>query len=314
MRQTRIPCIVAVFISLCLFAVGERLDARQSVEAPAGMRSLEEPGGSGLSTVELPLADPNGCYASRPETEEALPATSSTGGIKEVIPDKFMERYQQWKTEFLSTEVGREQWDRYLHHPYLTLTINVDSDNQNGARTGKYKWDDSGKLVAANITVGAKIDDGYPSPVYYPVMNSLAPRESANVVSGAVLAATKLAHEFGHVNRMVDVDGALWQLQSKLMPAYNKILLSNGRNTSDPRLVELAKQMGGTPVEVWEDHEYWGEANAMLYLCDRITKENLRCSLFTRIRRSVELYAENYADRFVQIVQAKQSPGHCGWR
>ena len=43
------------------------------------------------------------------------------------------------------------------------------------------------------------------------------------------------------------------------MPQYNKIFLSNGRNANDPRLIELAKQIGGTPVEIWEDREYWGK-------------------------------------------------------
>ena len=50
--------------------------------------------------------------------------------------------------------------------------------------------------------------------------------------------------------------------------------------------------MGGTPREIWEDREYWGEANAMIYLRDRFTEENLRCPLFSRIRRSVDLCQE----------------------
>jgi hypothetical protein len=61
--------------------------------------------------------------------------------------------------------------------------------------------------------------------------------------------------------------------------------------------------MGGTPVEVWEDREYWGEANAMLYLRDRITKESEQRALFSRIMRTVELYSKNYAERFDQIAQ-----------
>ena len=41
--------------------------------------------------------------------------------------------------------------------------------------------------------------------------------------------------------------------------------------------MELASQMGGTPVTIWEDREYWGETNAMLYLRDRITENGMRC-------------------------------------
>jgi len=168
-------------------------------------------------------------------------------------------------------------------------------------------------LTAATITLGCRIDDGFPNPIYYPVMHSLSPGQTSHVVSGNVLAATKIAHEFGHVNRMVIADGALCQLQTRLIPTYNRILLGNGRNTRDPRLIELANQMGGTPVEIWEDHEYWGEANAMLYLCEKITKESLRCTVLSRIKRTIQLYAENYAERFVQIAQAQRSPTPCGW-
>lgn len=237
----------------------------------------------------------------------------ASGSIKEVVPDKYLARYLDWKNEFLSTETGRRQWDFYDQSPRFTLTITVSRENAHGARTGKYKWNDSGGLIAATITLGCRIDEGYPNPIYYPVMNSLSPRQSSHAVSGNILAATKVAHEFGHVNRMSIVDAALCQLQTRLIPAYNKILLANGRNTRDPRLLELARQMGGTPVEIWEDHEYWGEANAMLYLCDRITKESLRCTLLSRIKRTIQLYAENYAERFVQIAQAQRSPTPCGW-
>ena len=259
-----------------------------------------------LHTALLLVAAPVGLSA---ETS----VKPASGSIKEVIPDKYQERYRDWKTEFLSTETGRRQWDFYEQNPRFTLTITVSRENAQGASTGKYKWNDSGGLIGATITLGCRIDEGYPNPIYYPVMNSLSPRQSSHMVSGNILAATKVAHEFGHVNQMATVDGALSQLQSRLIPAYNKILLANGRNTRDPRLLEIARQMGGTPVEIWEDHEYWGEANAMLYLCERITKESLRCTLLSRIKRTIQLYAENYAERFVQIVQAQRTFTPCGW-
>lgn len=60
----------------------------------------------------------------------------------------------------------------------------------------------------------------------------------------------------------------------RLIPVYNSILLRNGYNIADPRLVALARQMGGTQIQLWEDREYWGEANAMLVLRDRISKES----------------------------------------
>ncbi len=232
----------------------------------------------------------------------ALPLRAEPhGGIKEVIPDKYKDRYQAWKADFLSTETGRNQWALYAQDARFTLTVTMSDDERHGAGTSKYKWDDEGNLVAATISLGSRIDEGYPDPIYYPVMNSLAPL--APVTSGSMLAAAKIAHEFGHVKQAASVNGALYRLQNQLIPTYNQILLSNGRNTQDPRLLELAQQMGGTPVEIWENREYWGEVNAMLYLRDRITDASEQRALFTRIRRTVELYAKDYAERFDQLAQ-----------
>lgn len=110
--------------------------------------------------------------------------------------------------------------------------------------------------------------------------------------SGGPLAATKIAHEFGHVAHAVGTDSSLYRLQNQLMPVYRRIFLSNGYNTQDPRLIKLASQMGGTSVEIWEDREYLGEANACLYLRERISEKGSRCMLYSRIRQAIETYAE----------------------
>jgi len=238
---------------------------------------------------------------------------SDQGGIREEIPAKFSARYQQWKREFLATESGRQQWASYQNNANFTLTVVVSRDNPEGGTTGNYKWNESGKLVAATITLGCRLDAGVPNPVYFPVMNSLLPTETTRTIDSETLAATKMAHEFGHVNRTAKGDSVLYQLQSLLMPQYNQIFLSNGRDASDPRLTELARQMGGTPVEIWEDREYWGETNAMQYLSDRFAEDGVRCLLFSRIKRSVDLYAPGYEERFLQIAQATPSGRHCGW-
>jgi len=248
------------------------------------------------------------------DTETFVTPTSDDGGIKEVIPAKYTERYLAWKKDFLSTEAGREQWGLYEKNPDFTLTITVARDNAEGAATGKYRWDSSGKLVAATITLGSRLDNGYPNPIYFPVMNSLISTESYVPISGNTLAATKIAHEFGHVIRTAQVDSHLYQLQGQLIPQYNKIFLTNGRKAGDPKLEDLAEQMGGTPVTIWEDREYWGETNAMLYLRDRITSDDMRCSLFNRIRHSVDLYAKKYEKRFFDIANANPTPKLCGWQ
>lgn len=248
------------------------------------------------------------------ESETYVMPTSDEGGIKEVIPAKYTARYLAWKKDFLSTEAGREQWDIYAKNPDFTLTITVSRDNAEGAATGKYRWDPSGKLIAATITLGSRIDNGYPNPIYFPVMNSLISSDSYVPISGNTLAATKIAHEFGHVIRTAQVDSHLYQLQGQLIPQYNKIFLTNGRKAGDPKLEDLAQQMGGTPVTIWEDREYWGETNAMLYLRDRITSDDVRCSLFNRIRHSVDLYAKKYEKRFFDIANANPTPKLCGWQ
>jgi YD repeat-containing protein len=240
-------------------------------------------------------------------------ARSSQTGIIESVPQRYLARYQQWKREFLATDTGRQQWAFYQNNPNFTLTIVISRDNPEGGTTSNYKWNDEGKLIAATITLGCRLDDGFPNPVYFPVMNSLVPSETERRIAGQTLAATKMAHEFGHVNRTANGDAALYQLQSQLMPQYNDIFLNNGRDANDPRLIELTKRMGGTPVEIWEDREYWGETNAMVYLRDRFSEDSLRCQLFSKIKRSVDLYAPGYEQRFLNIALSTTSGRHCDW-
>lgn len=241
-------------------------------------------------------------------------ADDRKNGIREEIPEKYATRYLEWKNEFLSTDAGRNQWASYQNNPNFVLRITVSRGNAEGATTGDYEWNSTGQLIAATITLGTRLDAGYPNPIYFPVMNSLLPTESSYKIDGSTLAATKIAHEFGHVNRTAKVDPVLYQLQSQVIPQYNKIFLSNGRNPNDPRLIDLAQKIGGTPVEIWEDREYWGEANAMVYLRDRFTEESQRCPLFARIRQTVDLYAKNYEPRFLEIAQATPSRKICGWK
>ena len=244
----------------------------------------------------------------------AAPAPSDRDtGIKEDVPNKYLTRYEAWKAEFLATEVGREQWSYFKTNPNFQLTISVSRENAEGATTGGYRWNDQGALVAATIVLGVRLDEGYPNPIYFPVMNSLVPTESSTRIDGNTLAATKIAHEFGHVKRTSQVDSNVYQLQAQLIPQYNKIFLSNGRNAKDPRLVEIAGKIGGTPVQIWEDREYWGEANAMVYLRDRFTDERLRCTLFSKIKSSVDLYAKSYEPRFLEVVRATPDRKICGW-
>ena len=264
----------------------------------AHQSAAQQPARSALNSM------PSNYVVSQPES----------GGIREVVPSKYQKRYQEWKDEFLSTDIGKVQWEMYAHHPRFVLTITISGSNKQGGGSGKYKWNEAGELVAATISLGSRIDQGFPTSVYYPVMNALEPFESSRLISGNTLAATKLAHEFGHIMKMSTTSQVLYSLQLQLVPAYNKIFLSNGHNVNDPRLVEMAQKMGGNPVEIWEDREYWGEANAMLFLRDRVEKEKFHCRLFAKIKRAVEEYARPYEERFAEIAKEQGAIYTCGWR
>jgi len=241
----------------------------------------------------------------------AHPTARADAGIREVISARDKARYQVWKDEFLSTETGRREWQAYAQDTRLLLTITTSTDNRYGALIGHYEWNRSGQLSAATITFGDRLDQEYPDPVYYPVMNALKHGEFPDVLGGSVLAAAKVAHEFGHLSRMIATDADVYRVQTELIPSYNAIMKDNGRNARDPRVQDLVRRMGGTPVEIWEDREYWGETNAMLYLGDRITNGALKCSLFSFILKNVDTYASKaYRNRFAEIAdsQAAQSP------
>ena len=227
--------------------------------------------------------------------------TPIDGGIREEIPEKYKERFAKWKEEMLSTEFGRRQWEAYAANKSFVLTLKMADKRGQGAGTDEYLWDEAGQFVGATITLGTKIDKGFPDPIYYPVMNSLSPIEEKYSISGTILAATKIVHEIGHVNQTARSNSATLAMQNKLMPQYITIFLKNGRNTRDKELLELAEKMGGTPVEIWENREYWSEVTAMAYLKERLGKEIYYCSVFSKIQSNIEQYAKNYEDRFEEI-------------
>lgn len=234
--------------------------------------------------------------------------TPVDGGIVEKIPAKYEARYQKWKTELLSTDFGRIQWERYAQNKNFVLEISVSNKENQGAGTGNYQWNEKGELVGASIVLGWKLDKGFPSPVYFPVMNSIMDFNIPGEINNETLAATKFMHEFGHVNMTLKTNRITFQLQNNLIPDYNKILLSNGYNTKDQRLIDLADKMGGTPVEIWENREYWGETYAMNYLLDKVQKTNYYCSVVKKINYNVTTFAQTYKDRFFEIANSKAMP------
>ncbi len=224
--------------------------------------------------------------------------TPTDGGIREEVPQKFRARFETWKAELLSTEFGRQQWGTYANNKNFVLTIKVSGNRGSDAGTDRFQWDETGNFVGATITIGSRIDSGYPPPIYYPVLNSLASDAAVHSINGSILAATKLSHELGHVEQTAEANVKFLQLQNKLVPAYILIFLKNGLNTRDKKLIELADQMGGTPTEIWESREYWSEVTAMQFLHDRLSNEEIYCRVFEKIKRNVREYAKGYEDRF----------------
>lgn len=225
-------------------------------------------------------------------------ARSSERGIKEVVPKQFLPRYQKWKNELLATDYGREMWKSYEANPDFLLTIKVSAGRKSGAGTDDFEWDAAAKLVAATITLGKDLDKGFPDPVYYPVMNSLASQREIHSMTGDLLASTKIVHEIGHVTFTAQVNGQNFQRQNRLIENYYSIFLKNGFNTRDPRLVSLENELGARPLDIWEDREYWSEVSALHYLVERIDRESFYCSVLNKIRSNVTEYANRYQSRF----------------
>lgn len=202
------------------------------------------------------------------ETDPACDLDESPGNnsIRELVPGKYLKRYRSWKREYLSTAAGRKQWEKYARDRDFTLTMTVSASENRGALASDYVWNDDGRLVAATITLGDRLESGLPSPVNYPITCSLSSDVLSDSVTGKVLAAAKLAHEFGHVERTRNMDWRIYEIQQALMPEYNRIFLSNGCNPNDPRLVRLAKRMRGTPVAIAQDRESWAEMAVIEYL------------------------------------------------
>lgn len=245
-------------------------------------------------------------FCEQPRTFEFSvdPHDSGEGGIKEDVPQKYRARFEKWKAELLSTSFGKAEWERYAHRKDFTLTIKVTNDRGKGAGTDKFRWDSNGNFIGATITLGAAIDQGYPTPVYYPVLNSLSSSETVYSINGSILAATKISHEIGHVNQTARANAKVLELQNRLMPEYVEIFLKNGLNTKDKKLIDLAEQMGGTPVEIWERREYGSEVNAMNFLSERLGNEEFYCQIIDRIQHNLNSYAREYEQMFAEDLKA----------
>ena len=86
---------------------------------------------------------------------------------------------------------------------------------------------------------------------------------------------------------------------------YNSVFRRNGYNTNDPRLLELAKKMGRTPVEISEDREHRAETKALSYLLERVKSDEFRRRFLASLKRTTDLFARSFQQKYVEIVRAQ---------
>ena len=220
--------------------------------------------------------------------------TPTDGGIRQEFPNKYRDRFDKWKMELISTDYGRDLWDRFAEDRSLILRIVISREEGTGAWAGEYKRDQAGRLVEATVMLGDDLDSGYPAPVYYPVLNSLKRAQ----VAGPVLAAAKMAHELGHVSQAADQDSTLVQLRERLSVLYNSRLTRVGFDERDKFLTYLAKQMGGTPEQISEEKEYASELYTFRYLESRIGGTKKFCRVVRQVHRNLETDGPKYGPLF----------------
>lgn len=242
----------------------------------------------------LPLALPAHARRADPHAPAAEPPREAKRGVREAVPDKYLKKYRRWKAEYLSTGEGRRQWRRYADDERFTLTITVSQELGRGGIVSDYRWDEAGRLVGATITLGSGLDGGLPPTLYYPVTSALGAAEEVAGLSGDILAAAKLAHEFGHVNRAADTGAALFERQNTLSARYARLFEESGYNPRDPRVAEVTRLLGGTPFDIQLAREHGAEANTLAFLRERMSDESGRGALFRQIRKSVSEYGEKH--------------------
>jgi hypothetical protein len=229
--------------------------------------------------------------ANNPSSSEAVAVTDpgACANLQEQIPNGYRGRYVRWKAAFLSADIGRQLWLRYACNPAFRLTIIVSDDMDMGGeiKLEDYRWGE-GRLTAATILLGHRIDRGYPDSVYYPVLSSLYYLRSGWDTGKAddILAAAKIAHEFGHVDQAAKADPTLFQLQNRLAQVYVRRFRSNGHDPDDPALVAMAARMGGEPATLAGQREYWAETYALRYLLTRL-RPGKRRTLLRSVRKAL---------------------------
>jgi hypothetical protein len=94
----------------------------------------------------------------------------------------------------------------------------------------------------------------------------LRPTGDQPELPGATIAATKIAHEWGHVEATAATPQNVFGLQNFMMEVWNSVFLQTGQ-TSQP---DIERMLGGTPVQINTMRERAAERlGAVPFLRDR---------------------------------------------
>jgi RHS repeat-associated protein len=130
------------------------------------------------------------------------------------LSEEDQKKYDKWKAAYLSTEAGRAMWAKYRDDQNFTLNVEV-ADRGNdmankGAEVHNNVFDANGNYTGATLTLGKNLGSGVPGSTEYPITSTVGGQKSE------VIAMTKIAHEFGHLEDNRALGAAFSQLQQSL--------------------------------------------------------------------------------------------------
>ena len=133
------------------------------------------------------------------------------------LSEEDQKAYEKWKAAYLATEQGRKTWERYQNDKNFTLNIVVadrGSDSKNrSAMVGDFKFDSDGNFIGSTMTLGRNLGKDLPGDTEsYPSLSALDTQDSAKI------GASKIAHEFGHLDDLKGL-GTTFYEQQKILDA-----------------------------------------------------------------------------------------------
>ncbi|MBK9766948.1 MAG: RHS repeat-associated core domain-containing protein [Chloracidobacterium sp.] len=187
------------------------------------------------------------------------------------LSEEDQKAYEKWKAAYPATEAGRKTWERYQNDKNFTLNIVVadrGSDSKNrSAMVGDFKFDSDGNFIGSTMTLGRNLGKDLPGNTEsYPVLSALDTQDSAKI------GASKIAHEFGHLDDLKSL-GTTFYEQQKILDAIKDRVTELGSQKrygelgTDPTLKNLndsfQKKFGVTTTQEGINRENRGEKQAI---------------------------------------------------